>query len=668
MNLPSTTWPTYPYRQLEEDEIRLLILRPSQSFSAPLHVSMHTANFFNRPVYKALSYVWGSSKETSAITVNGVPFNATTNLASALRHIRNNRLAEILWVDAICINQQRINERNHQVNMMPRIYESAQEVIAWLGESYDDSDEAMRLLHRWGSALASIGVDSYNNVRPKLDWFRKGKNADDFIARIEQPFTERAWNALKSLYKRPYWRRLWIFQEFVLAKNVSIMCGSVRLEWACLLADVFFCCWEEAFADSTSVLALGGPAIYKMVQENVSHSHIDYMLHDLLRWRDTIHEPRWREAAESLLELIWKASFRDCTDPRDHVFAMAGFSSYGSHAIVVDYSLSIDDTNIEFARSCILHSDFQVLSFAGIGYKEVSHPASKFPSWAPEWDALGKTGHSTLWPLKHMLYSAGIMAHHFSRRPRSGSSHKEIIIRAMVIDTVVEVLEGGSGWETPEDGRWKDIVFRSNEENVYINGMPLLQAYFRTLLADWDCHWVNRLDELHEMQEEMRETIRPTVASFGVNFLKSYCADRSGSSPNTEKDHFEDELRMGGDVPASLGLGSFFAKGEEPRRERWAQTLENAQKHAQVFVNARLVGSRGRSFFTTSKGYMGTGPPFAKKADVVCVFEGARVPFLLRKHEMGYFLVGEAFILGLMDGEACANPKDVWRFENIALY
>jgi len=158
------------------------------------------------------------------------------------------------------------------------------------------------------------------------------------------------------------------------------MCGSVRLEWAYLLADCFFTCWEEVFADSRSVLSLGGPAKYKMVQENISYSHIDYMLHDLLRWRDHAHDSRWREAIESLLELVWQASSRNCTDPHDRVFAMAGFSKYGSHAIIVDYSLNVDDTNNEFARSCILGSDFEVLCFAGIVYEEVSHPVSNLSS------------------------------------------------------------------------------------------------------------------------------------------------------------------------------------------------------------------------------------------------------------------------------------------------
>ncbi|KAF2799470.1 hypothetical protein K505DRAFT_265542, partial [Melanomma pulvis-pyrius CBS 109.77] len=69
------------------------------------------------------------------------------------------------------------------------------------------------------------------------------------------------------------------------------------------------------------------------------------------------------------------------------------------------------------------------------------------------------------------------------------------------------------------------------------------------------------------------------------------------------------------------------------------------------FHSAIQWGSAGRSFFTTAQGYMGTGPPYAKNGDVVCIFQGAKMPFLLRKDGEGYLLVGESFVLGLMDGE-----------------
>lgn len=127
--------PKLLYQELREHEIRLLIIRPSPSFSAPLRLSMHTTDFSNKPVYKALSYVWGSPDVTSTIIVNNIQIEVTTNFVSALRHIRHKRLAEILWVDAVCINQFETSERNHQVQVMSKIYLCAHEVIAWLRES-----------------------------------------------------------------------------------------------------------------------------------------------------------------------------------------------------------------------------------------------------------------------------------------------------------------------------------------------------------------------------------------------------------------------------------------------------------------------------------------------------------------------------------------------------
>jgi hypothetical protein len=39
------------------------------------------------------------------------------------------------WIDALCIDQDSITKRNHQVAQMGRIYASASEVIAWFGIS-----------------------------------------------------------------------------------------------------------------------------------------------------------------------------------------------------------------------------------------------------------------------------------------------------------------------------------------------------------------------------------------------------------------------------------------------------------------------------------------------------------------------------------------------------
>ncbi|QDS76139.1 hypothetical protein FKW77_007078 [Venturia effusa] len=71
-----------------------------------------------------------------------------------------------------------------------------------------------------------------------------------------------------------------------------------------------------------------------------------------------------------------------------------------------------------------------------------------------------------------------------------------------------------------------------------------------------------------------------------------------------------------------------------------------------------------RRVFTTDEGRIGLAEGKILPGDLVCVFDGAYMPFLLRKvprddGQDTFNLVGEAFILGLMDGEV-----DAWGLES----
>ncbi|KAH8725333.1 heterokaryon incompatibility protein-domain-containing protein, partial [Phaeosphaeriaceae sp. PMI808] len=112
--------------------IRLLILRPG-SFDDPIHCQLKQVSLSAEHAYDALSYVWGNASDTSPISLNGTPHHITKNLEIALRYLRHRESPKVLWVDAICINQSDINERNHQVQQMADIYSQAQRVIGWLG-------------------------------------------------------------------------------------------------------------------------------------------------------------------------------------------------------------------------------------------------------------------------------------------------------------------------------------------------------------------------------------------------------------------------------------------------------------------------------------------------------------------------------------------------------
>lgn len=71
--------------------------------------------------YHAISYAWRdpylfhdiSSSNTEELIINGLSIQIQKNLASFFRHISHKHTStDLVWVDALCINQQDIQERS----------------------------------------------------------------------------------------------------------------------------------------------------------------------------------------------------------------------------------------------------------------------------------------------------------------------------------------------------------------------------------------------------------------------------------------------------------------------------------------------------------------------------------------------------------------------------
>ncbi|PVH96482.1 hypothetical protein DM02DRAFT_499644, partial [Periconia macrospinosa] len=122
-------------------EIRLLSLLPGKKgdlIRCKLSKGRFKVSLPPQYNYEALSYVWGKSTQNRYIMLdNKKDFPVTDNLYAALGRLRRPEKARTLWVDSLCIDQQNTTERNHQVHMMGRIYNSAASVIAWLGDAGD---------------------------------------------------------------------------------------------------------------------------------------------------------------------------------------------------------------------------------------------------------------------------------------------------------------------------------------------------------------------------------------------------------------------------------------------------------------------------------------------------------------------------------------------------
>ncbi|KAF2001907.1 heterokaryon incompatibility, partial [Amniculicola lignicola CBS 123094] len=92
--------------------------------------------------FTALSYVWGPPGP-SHVFLLGIPFPVTSNCYSALWHLRKKLGAFCIWVDALCIEQANIKEKEQQIPLMGQIYSSAENVYIWLGEGNAATERAM---------------------------------------------------------------------------------------------------------------------------------------------------------------------------------------------------------------------------------------------------------------------------------------------------------------------------------------------------------------------------------------------------------------------------------------------------------------------------------------------------------------------------------------------
>ena len=93
-------------------------------------------------------------------------------MEAALRNLRYKPIHgatsndRILWIDAICINQSDIQERNAQVRQMLDIYKSATRMVVWLGEGDRDSDKATAFINKYSDSL--LTRESFPKVKEEL--------------------------------------------------------------------------------------------------------------------------------------------------------------------------------------------------------------------------------------------------------------------------------------------------------------------------------------------------------------------------------------------------------------------------------------------------------------------------------------------------------------------
>lgn len=138
--------PEFSYSALDDPstKFRLLQLQKPANKYALIAASLIDVRLSAKPKYTALSYVWGPETPLTPILVNGKLFAVRQNLYSFLCHYsRSSQEDCLLWIDAICIDQNNPDEKSSQVGRMGSIFGQAHLVVCWLGTHDADIDMAL---------------------------------------------------------------------------------------------------------------------------------------------------------------------------------------------------------------------------------------------------------------------------------------------------------------------------------------------------------------------------------------------------------------------------------------------------------------------------------------------------------------------------------------------
>ncbi|KAK8023849.1 hypothetical protein PG993_011915 [Apiospora rasikravindrae] len=326
---------TYPYEDLTgASSMRLLELLPSPNRTSPVEGRLVHSDITHQPQYEALSYVWGDPAMECSVSMDGHPVSITQNLHSALIHLRHEVDVRKLWVDALCINQSNISERNQQVGIMGDIYRRANQVLVWLGEAADDSH---------------------------LVFTRIREVQDSFINEAQS--TEQERRAWKALITRPWFFRTWVIQEVALNSQKTIMiCGDDSARWLDL----------KSVRSDFSSGASGLGRVMGHAKTNAYHpiGGVDF--------DSRIYFLRVMDPGDHPVSIMRYSRMCQSSDIKDRVYGVLGLFEPGF--MTIDYKLPVEEIFRRFVEATIrLKGDLSILQANGS-----QRHLSSLPSWVPD--------------------------------------------------------------------------------------------------------------------------------------------------------------------------------------------------------------------------------------------------------------------------------------------
>ena len=646
---PAVYSPFYMPLDEAKREIRLLKIDPFSDKNEPVRCTLFRGYWGDKDhAYNALSYVWGDPKDTETILVNGYPFEATKNLTMFFKQFRelcedNPDLHVLsLWVDAISINQSDIRERNSQVRQMGQIYRHSTRVFSWLGPKQDLPVSACQVVNLCAKAIPKS--------KTLVSWLDESEKLLCKFSRHPASTTTTgndAWNSITDILRRPYWTRVWTFQEACLAPELILICG---LEFCTLDAFRLLNCWLLSLPgqDRPSCMdvelwdKLQSTMFVINVMETQTIMRITLARDDLHRTREGNCEPKESRS------LVWKraedVSSMHSTDPRDKVYGLLGLIEFPMDP---DYTKSVRDVFYEFVQPYVAEQLGQILHRSGICQQKNVSKEWCLPSWVPSFGQPQTNFGETY------CYKSSDNNPPVNRQLHGPYTQDGVLYAWGILCDEVTSIERAL--------KLQDLfTFSCNYiqgNTTYPTGVPLLQAFVRVLLKDMDLALkLSRIDPgsrsfqehasalLHILISQYIMTVPGKPLREWISMLGLPDGERFGPSLGAKLygESYDGEVIFACKSPmANLKLG-----------------MRMINELLVYFLLKFELPEHLERIFQTKGQYFGVALEGSLPGDQVCVLIGSNLPVILRKVGDRYIHVGPCFVLGLMDGEAMEDLRN----------
>lgn len=605
--------------------------------------------------YAALSYTWGKDDPSIPILVNKRVFLITENLYLALLHLRQ-REVTMLWVDALCINQDDLAERARQVAQMKDVYCRAAIVHIWLGESNELSERAFDELHGLSEHL------DYDEAVPNR-FFDKGTMNGH----------HQRWRAISEILYRPWFRRMWVIQEALSARRAMMVCGKDMID-----LDLFLKLINSMIKAGVLDMVMsyhpkrhelsGGPM-------RVAIEQLEFLVKAKFEVTNFFTAHKFKP---TLLNYLAGTRWAEATNPLDKVYGILSLAddtrtlgNWDAHRgknrkwlpFKVDYNLSKEEVFINATKAILCTTrSLDVLRFA----RYEPNSANSLPSWVADWS--NKTPHRVLGYMSVCPTNEEKEQYWRSYLTTSDQSYiKDPIYHEITLHCSPEFYMGRANTLTIKGIYFDTITALST--NVYPQdrahdidplGKDLTELFepmrqYLRIITQWtdDCVYLARRCSPYPTGQSTWSSFWRTLS--GGVIPEDYLIPKGFEALLSDLNEAQLALEA-----LKTQLSSVQSKSPDPLSEIAASAALSHYESLVSWLPKFNSTCSSRKFATTQKNYMGLVPDGAIVGDFICIIYGCEMPFILRECGRNSFrLIGHGEFEGLVFDDAVIEKKVV---------